>query len=189
MVNIVSIEGKRYLVDVGYGSNVPPCPIPLEHGVEFDSISPARGKLEYKNISDFTDPHQRVWVFSTQENSQAPWTEQNCFADYEFLPQDFVVMNLSTMTSPTSFFVKTVVATRTILDEEKQRAVGVMILHKNYVKQRLGGKSEILETLETEEQRVKAFDKYFRIVVSAEEQKAIRGLASELKTQRVHREI
>ena len=180
MGNIVSIGSKRYLVDVGYGSNVPPIPVALEDGVEFEAVAPTRGRLEYKNIPQYTDPNQRVWVFSIQEQKQGIWKEQYCFVDQEFLPQDFAVMNFSTMTKPTSFFVKTVVATRTILDDEGSRAVGVMILHKDYVKRRLGAATEILENLETEEQRVAALEKYFRVVLTSEEQGAIRGLASEL---------
>ena len=181
MVNIVSIGAKRYLVDVGYGSNVPPIPVALEDGgVEFEAVAPTLGRLEYKSIPQYTDPTQRVWVFSIQDQGQGGWKEQYCFVDQEFLPQDFEVMNFSTMASPTSFFVKTVVATRTILDDRGSRAVGVMILHKDYVKRRLGAVSEILENLETEEQRVAALEKYFRIILSSEEQGAIRGLGSEL---------
>ncbi len=126
----------------------------LEHGFEFEAVSPVRGRLEYKSIPDFTDPTQRIWVWSSQNDSQSPWKEQYCFAETEFLPQDYEVMNMRTMTSPTSFFVKTVVATRTILDEE-QKAYGVMILHKDYVKARLGDDTQILTTLTTEEQESK----------------------------------
>ncbi|KAH8896679.1 cysteine proteinase [Thozetella sp. PMI_491] len=181
MVNIVTIDGKRHLVDVGYGSNVPPLPVPLEHGFEFDAVLPARGKLEHRGIAEYSDPSQRLWVFSTQDDGTAPWREQTCFLDHEFLPGDFQVMNLRTMTNPTSLFVKSVVATKIILDEQAVRPVGVIILFRNYVKRRIGDKAEIIENLETEEDRVKALGTYFDIVLSAEDQRAIRGLASELR--------
>ena len=183
MVNLVNVEGKRYLVDVGFGSNGPMRPALVESGHEFTSIAPFRGRLDFKNIEQHTDPSQRIWVYSSQEKPDAEWKEMYCFADIEFFPADFGVMNLSTMTKPQSYFVQTVLAMRTILNAEAGDAEGVMILHGDYIKRRLGGKSEILETLETEEQRIKALEKHFQIVLKPEEQRAIRGLATELKSK------
>lgn len=183
MVNLVNVDGKRYLVDVGFGSNGPMRPALVESGHEFPSIAPYRGRLDFKNIEQHSDPRQRIWVYSLQENPDGEWKEMYCFAEIEFFPADFGVMNLSTMTKPQSYFVQTVLAMRTILNSETDDAEGVMILHGNYVKRRLGGQSEILQTLETEEQRIRALEGYFQIVLKPEEQRAIRGLATELKSK------
>ena len=40
MVNIVRVEGKEYLVDVGFGSNSPTFPVPLEDGFTGVNIDP-----------------------------------------------------------------------------------------------------------------------------------------------------
>lgn len=186
MVNIVTINNQRYLVDVGYGSNDPPHPIPLEHGHEFVGVAPMRGRLQYRNLEEHTDPNQRVWVYSAQENESAPWKDMYHFVETEFIPGDFEVMNLRTMTSPQSFFVQSVMCMCTVLDEQQEKAVGLLILHRDYVKRRIGSKSEIIEQLESEEQRVKALERYFGIVLSPEEQRGIRGLASELRPQGGH---
>ncbi|KAK3332848.1 hypothetical protein B0T19DRAFT_112395 [Cercophora scortea] len=183
MANIVTIDDKKYLVDVGFGSHGPPYPVLLEYGHEFMGIAPARGKLEYKSLDTHTDPDQRVWVFSSKENESEPWKERYAFVTIEFFPADFEVMNLTTMTARQSYFVQTVMCMRTILDSERVRPEGLLILHRDYVKKRVGDKSDILETLRTEEQRVKALETYFGIVLGLDEQRAIRGLASELGRQ------
>lgn len=181
MVNLVTIHGQRYLVDVGFGSNGPPNPVPLEHNHEFIGIAPMRGRLQYRNLEEHTDPSQRVWVYSAQENGDAPWKDMYHFVETEFMSGDFEVMNLRTMTTPQSFFVQSVMCMCTILNEESGKPVGLLILHRDYVKRRMGADSEIIEHLESEEQRVKALAKHFGIVLSPEEQGGIRGLASELR--------
>lgn len=187
MVNIVTINNTRYLVDVGFGSNGSVNPVPLEHNYIFSTVSPARGRLEYKSLSQHSDPNQRIWVYSTQDNEAVPWKEMYCFtADTEFFPADFEVMNLSTMTSPQSFFVQTVMCMWLLLDDSKQNPIGVLILHKDYVKRRIGDKSEIIEHFESEEDRVEALEMYFAIVLTSKEREAIRGLPSELKTRCGH---
>ncbi|KAL2158820.1 hypothetical protein VTH06DRAFT_4012 [Thermothelomyces fergusii] len=210
MVNIVTIDGQRYLVDVGYGSNGPPHPIPLRHDHEFVGVAPARGRLQHRRLEEHADPAQRVWVFSTREDDSAAavWREQYHFVETEFLPEDFEVMNLRTMTAPQSFFVQNVMCMWTLLgsagpdgvqppegeaggaggDPEAAAAgpVGLLILHRDYVKRRVGAESRIIEQLESEEQRTAALEKYFGIVLSPEEKTAIRGLASELRPRAGH---
>jgi arylamine N-acetyltransferase len=186
MVNIVTIDDQRYLVDVGFGSNGPPRPVPLIHDHEFAGIAPTRGRLQYRNLEEHTDPSQRVWVYSAQESETVPFRDMYNFVTTEFLPGDFEVMNMRTMTAPQSFFVQSVMCMGAILDDEQEHPVGLVILHRDYVKRRLGGKAEIIEKLETEEQRVQALEKYFGIVLSLEEQRGIRGLASELTPKGGH---
>lgn len=181
MVNLVSVDGQRYLVDVGFGAHGPMQPAPLVSGTEFSTISPVRGKLEYRNLSQHTDPSQRVWVYSTLGDPQAEWIERYCFTETEFFAEDFTVMNLSTMTLPTSYFVQTVLAMRAITDVAGDTVVGIWTLHKNELKQRLGDKVVTSEMLKNEEQRVGALAKYFGIVLKQREIDAIKGLASELR--------
>ncbi len=181
MVNLVTINGARHLVDVGFGSNGPPQPVPLEDGHEFVGVAPVRGRLQYRSVEEHADPNQRVWLFSAQENEGAPWRDMYHFVEIEFMPGDFEVMNLCTMSTPQSFFVQSVMCMRTILDDASETPVGLLILHRDYVKRRLGPDSEIIEQLGSEEQRVKALETYFGIVLSPEEQNGIRGLASELR--------
>jgi Arylamine N-acetyltransferase len=186
MTNLVKINNQRYVVDVGFGSNGPTKPIPLEHGYNFTTIAPARGKLMYRSLIEHSDPDQRVWVYSVQEHADALWRDMYCFVEIEFFPGDFEVMNLKTMTTPQSFFVQNVMCIKTILNEEKTEPVGWVILHRDYLKRRVGDKSEIVETFKTEDDRIGALEKYFGIVLSEGAKRAIKGLASELRPKGEH---
>ena len=183
MVNIVTINGKSYLVDVAYGSNGPYHPIPLIPDIEFEGIYPAIGRLEYKRLPQHTDPKQRAWVLATRQTEEADWHEEYSFVEIEFFPSDFEVMNLSTMTSLKSFFVQTVVATRILLSEQTGKPEGLLILNKDYVKRRVKENSKIIERLETEDERIRALKKYFFIELKPEERRAIHGMPSELKSK------
>ncbi|KAH6640215.1 arylamine N-acetyltransferase 1 [Chaetomium tenue] len=180
MVNIVTIAGQRYLVDVGFGSRGALHPVPMIDGHEFAGLAAARGRLDYRRLEEHADPNQRVWVYSVREGEDRPWRTQYHFVETEFLAADFEVMNLRTMAAPQSFFVQSVMCMWTLLDEQKESPVGLLILHRDYVKRQLGAVSEVVERFQSEEERVKALEKYFGIVLNPEEQGAIRGLASEL---------
>jgi len=180
-ISLVTIADKKYIVDVGFGTNGPSQPTPLEDGLELTQIAPATGKLEYKSLPFHTDPSQRMWVYSIKPVPPAPWLPMYAFTEVEFFSKDFEVMNLTTMTSPRSFFVQNVMCMRIILDEETKEPVGLLVMHRDYVKKRVGEKEEMLEKLETEPQRVEALKKYFDIALSPEEQASILGLASELR--------
>ncbi|KAF9870735.1 arylamine n-acetyltransferase 1 [Colletotrichum karsti] len=182
MLNLITIDGQRYMVDVGFGKGAAMIPVPLKKdgGHEFTTIAPLRGKLVYEKLDQHTDPDQRMWVYYSTDSADGPLKQRNCFTELEFFPEDFEVMNLSTMSKPTSYFVKTVLAMRTILDPETRKAIGTIVLHKDEVKRKIGDQLELLETLKTEAERVAALEKYFYIKLRPEEQKAIKGLPTEL---------
>lgn len=210
MLNLVRIEGKRYLVDVGFGAEGPCKPIPLdkkEGGIILGGIGPQELRLEWKALKRHTDPQQRVWVYSYREQKKARWQEGYCFSETEFFPSDFEVMNLWVMTKRESLFVKSVIALRFVLSEnaesiegsdEDRRAepharasdvesegepkiVGVIILHDNIVKRRIQGEVEVSVVLKSEADRIAALEKYLGIRLSEKEQSCIRDLPSELR--------
>ncbi|KLU90501.1 N-acetyltransferase [Magnaporthiopsis poae ATCC 64411] len=223
-LNLVSINGTRYMVDVGYGKGGSFSPVPLdrtaaerERGLEFEPVSGTRGRLEYKRLEAHSDPTQRIWVYSTlrspgttvaeekkeeREGEGPSWRPRYCFSELEYLPADYEVMNYHAMTHPDSYFVKTVLAVRTILQEEPRegdadtgsygqsggggvqpRAKGTIVLHKDEVKQTVYGKSVLLERLSSEEQRIRALEKYFGLVVSPEQAVCIKGRQSEIRPE------
>ena len=219
MVNLVRIDGRRYLVDAGFGGHGPCRPMPLEPetegGIVREGVAPQQLKLEYKRLPRHTDPEQRVWVYSYRERAGARWIEAYCFTELEFFADDFEVMNLDTMTRRESYFVQTVIAQRFVLEgeyardrasgrqseegdsgakdprgtgseakdgkEEGSEPVGVMILHHSLIKRRVGDEVKVLAVLESEADRVAALQRYFGITLSAEEQKGIMDLPTELR--------
>jgi arylamine N-acetyltransferase len=92
MVNIVTVDGKRYMVDVGFGSNGPTHPALVDGEVSV-GIAPEELRLLWTSIAQNTDPTQKLWVFQHRNDSQSPWQDAYCFTDLEFLPVDYEVMN------------------------------------------------------------------------------------------------
>ncbi|GKT50697.1 arylamine N-acetyltransferase 2 [Colletotrichum spaethianum] len=182
MLNLVTIDDQRYVVDVGFGKGATMVPVPLhkDSGFEFTTIAPLRGKLVYEKLEQNTDPDQRMWVYSSTDTADGPFRQRNCFTEQEFFPEDFEIMNYAVMKKPTSYFVKTVLCMRTIMNPETKKAEGTIVLHKDEVKRKIGDKVELLETLKNEEERVKAIEKYFFIALTPAEQKAIKGMPQEL---------
>ena len=90
-------------------------------------------------------------------------------------------MNLSTMTTPQSFFVQVVLCVKTLLNKDSKDAEGVLTLFQNEVKRRMCGTKEVVETLRSEADRVSALEKWFGIVLTEEERRGIIGLVTELK--------
>ncbi|KAJ3488681.1 hypothetical protein NLG97_g6152 [Lecanicillium saksenae] len=191
MVNIVTISGQKYLVDVGYGANGCFQPVPLlADGCEFTIFPPRRGKLEYRRLAQNTENSQRIWVYSTLEADGKDWKEQYCFLETEFFPEDFEMMNYVTSKHPTTFFIQNVFAMTIVLANDKGNSqsnhesdcsiIGVLTLFNNVVRRRIGTEVEVLETLNNENDRVAALKKYFSIHLTGREQRAIRGYANEL---------
>ncbi|ROT38382.1 acetyltransferase-like protein [Sodiomyces alkalinus F11] len=181
MVNIVTVDNQRYLVDVGYGRGGPMRPVPLVSGSEFDQIAPARGRLLYTSLPEHSDPSQRVWLYSTAEpGAGGEFKPQYCFVDVELFPADYEVMNFSTMTARTSLFVQYVLAVRAVLDEEKNEVIGLVTLFGDSLKKRVRDKVELEEKLGSEAQRIEALEKWFGLVLSEKEKSAIKGTAVEI---------
>lgn len=178
MVNIVTIDANKYLVDVGFGSNGPTHPMPLVDGKISDGIQPQSLRLLWTNIPENTDPSQRLWVYQYRKNDDSPWIFAYCFTELEFLPQDYEIMNYATSTLRTSFFTYMVVCTKTILEGEE--VIGILILVGNVIKRRVKGKTEVLMTCETERQRVEGLRKWFGISLTDAEQQGIMGTVTQL---------
>lgn len=128
-----------------------------------------------------TDASQRTWVFSHRESDDAAWIPGYSFTEIEFFPEDFEVMNLSTMSLPQSFFTQALICVRAFLSEENGELEGFLILFHNEVKRRKGGTTEVIQTLKNEKKRVKALKDWFGIVLTEGEQKGIRGFVTELR--------
>ncbi|CCF34326.1 N-acetyltransferase [Colletotrichum higginsianum] len=182
MLNLVTVDGQRYMVDVGFGKGAAMVPVPLrrDSSPEFTTIAPLRGRLVYERLEQNTDAAQRMWVYYSTDSADGPFRQRNCFTEQEFFPEDFEVMNWAVMSRPTSYFVKTVLCMRTILNPDTMRAEGTVVLHKDEVKRKIGDRVEVLETLKNEADRVRAIEKYFFIALTPAEQKAIRGMPQEL---------
>jgi arylamine N-acetyltransferase len=181
MVNIVSVGDTRYLVDVGFGAACPTRPLPLNSSeIIYDGVKPQQIHLESKRLPFHTDSEQRAFVYSHRASETELWVEAYSVVPVECHRADFEVLNLSTMASPNSFFVKMVLAQRIFLDAQGEPE-GLMILLGDQVKRKIRSVEEEIQVLRNETERIVALEKYFQVVLSEKQKAAIRGHWSELK--------
>lgn len=200
MVNLVTMEGRTFLVDVGFGSLGPTGPMELVggRGREVVNVPPAqRSRLRWGRIGDtVAGAGQELWVYEVclgqrgdgdgdGAEEEEEWKEAYCFSTTEFLPRDFEVMSFFTSQSPTSWFTHMVVCSRMILgwegEEGEKVIVGDVTLFNDEIKKRVAGKSEPLAVITTEKERVAALKEFLGIGLSTAEQEGIRGMQSEIK--------
>jgi arylamine N-acetyltransferase len=181
MVNLVTISGQRYLVDVGFGRGGPVVPLPLIPNHETAGWGTQRLKLEHRAVAQHTDRSQRLWVYSNRADDEASWTACYAFSELEFFPADFRVMNLSTMMPRTSWFTQQVTCCCFLTDADGKEVKGIAILFANRVRRMITGQPETVEELESEAHRLLALEEWFGIRLDAAERRGIRGLSSELK--------
>jgi len=180
MLIIVTVCGRKYMVDVGFGTSGAVQPVLLEDGNIVQNVPTSQGRLVYRPIAENTDSSQSLWSFEVQNSPESSWVPQYCFTEVEFLPQDFSVMNLSTSQSRKSWFTQKFVLTKVILDKERERAAGNLTLSHDELKQRLNGRTDTLETCRTEQQRVMVLEEHFGVKLRPDEIRGIQGLPSEI---------
>ncbi|KAJ5589795.1 hypothetical protein N7450_003767 [Penicillium hetheringtonii] len=181
MALIVMIEGIKYMVDVGFGTNCATAPLPLQEGALATRIAPSEMRLIKDSLVECTDKSQKVWIYQVRHNPESEWLSMTCFYDMEFLPQDFELMNFATSQKRTSWFTQSFVCTRMILDAAGEEIIGQYILAGRDIKRRLHGQTEHVQALGKEEDRVKGLAEFFDMNLRANEIQGIRGMTSEIK--------
>lgn len=182
MVNLVTIEGRRYLVDVGFGGNGPTEPVLLEDGREVAwGVTDDMVRVIYTRLKQFTDPGSWVWVLQHKKADNTAWDDIYAFTEMEFLAEDFEVMNYRSTRDSKSWFTQKVVCVKTVLDDDEDDVAGVILLTDGKVKRRIRGKNHHLEDCKTELARVDVLKKYFGVLLTEEERVGISGMVTELK--------
>ena len=108
------------------------------------------------------------------------WVNTYAFTELEFLPQDYEMMNFWTSKSFKTFFNWKIMVVRYLLDEEGE-LIGRVTLVGQEVKRKIRSDSEVVQVCETEEERVKALEEFFGIVLREEEKRGILGTITALK--------
>ncbi|KAJ6022716.1 cysteine proteinase [Penicillium canescens] len=178
MVNIATIGDQKYLIDVGFGSNVPHKHIPLIQNYEFHNNGDLHGRVIYGPITQHTRMGQQLWQYEIRIGDSA-WTPAYCFAGREFLPKDFTIMNYFMSTNRASWFTFHVVCVRMLLDEEGEKVVGDLTLLNDTIERHFGATPEVLQSSTSDEERVAALEKYFQITISEMDKESIRHTISE----------
>ncbi|BCS24571.1 arylamine N-acetyltransferase family protein [Aspergillus puulaauensis] len=181
MVIIVTVDNKKYMVDVGFGNNVPTRPLPLEENTTTVNIAPTDMRLVKEALPEAVDKSQKFWIYQIRFDPESNWAPLYAFSEVEFLPQDFGVLNFATNKLPSSWFTQKVVTVQHILDAAGSDIEGLYIMAGKEVKVRTNGKTEVVQELQNEEDRVGALEKWFGIKLLDYEAAGIQGLGSELR--------
>ena len=185
MINIVTLlDGRKYMIDVGFGGNGPVRPLLLDssqtlEGGTVQGISPAEMRLVHENIPENEDRNQRLWSYQHRKDPQAEWVSKYCFTELEFLPADYEIMNFWTSQSPKTLFKQQVLAVKMLM--EHGELVGTVMLVDAEVKKRVRGQTEYVMTCRTESERVQALEELFGIRLEGDERRGIRGMFTALR--------
>lgn len=173
MTVVTTIDSQKYIVDVGFGGDMPLQVMPMiPH--EFSMPLNRSGKLEHRPLFFNTVPGQDLWVYSVKDWASNEWKEQYALSEMELIQKDYELMNHFTSTSPDTIFTKSIVAARTVL--EGDQVVCMYTLYQDTLRRRNndGSKDEVAK-FTTETERVGALEKYFGVMLSDEDQQAIQG--------------
>lgn len=181
MVNIITIEDHKYMVDVGFGGNGATAPLLLKHNVVQERISPGQMGLVQSNIAEHTDPSQRLWIYQVRHAIDKDWEPTYCFTETEFLPQDYELMNFWTSQNRRSFFTYSILMAKMIMSEDGRLIGTVTLSDGREAKKRIG--SEVVETrvCKSEQERLQLLKDWFDTRLTEEEKRGILGTVTELK--------
>ena len=179
MVNLVIIDGIKYHVDVGFGSQGSTAPSPLEEGVIIQNVPTSASRLVHRPLPQNIDQTQKFWILELRDDPGSAWRPAYCFSEMEFVPEDFLPMNNYTSTNRTSMFTYRLFLQLILMDEDDE-PIGNLVLMGNQVSKRLGGKNEVVDTFQSEPERIRGLEKWFRIKLEPEEIRGIHGMVSAL---------
>lgn len=178
MAILVLIDGERFLIDVGCGVDSPVTPLLLTSGQMAVGLTDQELKVEFKKLAP-TAMGSPVWIYSMRYGVDAPWQEIYAFADAEFLPSDFDVLNYYTLNA--SPFTRLVIV-QTVFFAEDGRS-GTRLLVNDRFRECISNKEETSVMLKTEDERVQAFKDHFGITLSQDELDAMKDSPHRLPDQ------
>lgn len=186
------IEGKKYFCDVGFGSPGPTFPVPLEEGYSqmntgekghvASSMKVARGHIANNTGRE---PEQLLWQYWVKygraEDHSKDWIPCYCFAETEFFPYDYDIMNCWISTDRKSPFVNRVICQKFVMADDGESLVGDITLNDTNIKERRLGKSSVLAEIKSERDRTEALEKHMGVILSEPEKAGILGFPTMIR--------
>jgi arylamine N-acetyltransferase len=173
------------MVDVAFGGDGATKPLPLVPGVITPNIGTQELRLVQDNIPFQVDTSRKLWIYQYRNSSEMEWNSFYSFAELEFLHNDFEVMNWFTSTSPQSFQTYTALVVKFLrtkwTEEDDSRIHGKVMLVNGDIKMNEGGRTRLVQSCRTEDERVAALQEFFSITLTEGERLGIKGHVSELK--------
>lgn len=191
-INLLVIEGKKYWVDVGFGSAGPTFPVPVEEGFESVNVGvEGRVAMTMRVVRDHIANNtghmeeQKLWQYQVKYGVGADesknWIPCYCFCETEYFPRDFDVVNAWISTSRQSMFVNKIICQKYVMSEDGEDLIGDITLNDGNIKERRYGQSKLLTEIKSEKDRTDALEKYLGVILSEPEKTGILGFPSMIK--------
>ncbi|KAK6358272.1 N-terminal acetyltransferase [Orbilia blumenaviensis] len=169
-------DGKIYLVDVGYGGASIVKPMELVEGTVIDGVGEEQHRLIKATVPE-ARRKELHWLVQHKLSADEEWTDLYMFFEVEAILDDCVIWSNWSSTQESLFRSNILVA---MVIREGNEPVGKYTLWNGIVRKKYQTELQYFP-LETEEDRVKAFNKYFGIELSEEDANAIKGREPELR--------
>lgn len=192
LVNIVTLSNShKFSLDIGFGGDGPTAPIRLIHNHTQTNL----GAQEVRLTRDWI-PAQlsrteetKLWVYQYRNAAAGVWNSFYAFGEAEAMEGDFEHLNWYTASHPQSFQTFRCLVVKFLRrwksgvegEGEEQEVYGKRMLVNGVVKENLGGRTKVVEDCKTEEERVRALEKWFGIKLTEGERRAVSGWGTELK--------
>lgn len=175
------------MVDVGFGGDGATAPIPLVEGY----VTCNMGSQDVRLVRDHI-PQQvarssetKLWIYQYRNRPDLPWNSFYAFAEFEFLPPDFEIMNWYTGSNPESAQTFTVLVVSFLKRANAdapggQEVYGKRMLVDGTVKENLGGRTHVVQQCNTEYERTEALRTIFGITLTEAERSSIVGTTTDL---------
>jgi arylamine N-acetyltransferase len=170
------------MVDPSFGGDGATKPLPLVDGVVVPNIGTQELRLHYGHPPFITDKSQpKYWIYQYRNGKDKDWNSFYCFPELEFTVADYHVMEYYTGAHPESFQTFTMLIVKFLKKTNEDEVYGKIMLVNGDVKLNEGGKTRVVQTCKTEEERIKALKEWFEIELTEEERCGISGRPTELK--------
>jgi len=162
------------LVDTGFGGTGLIGPIELKDGATLDGPASEEHRILKGHPPNASTLGPTSWIVEWRGRDE-PWRALFQFSEAEHYPNDYDALSFAFCGRPQGCgpFWTDVMCMRPFRAEDG--TIGRMTMVKGSIKKRLNGKSEVVEEVSTEQQRVAALKKYFDILISEEEFEFMRG--------------
>ncbi|KZO90716.1 cysteine proteinase [Calocera viscosa TUFC12733] len=172
------------VVDTGFGGTGLIGPIELKHGATLEGPASEEHRILNGLPPTAATSDQVGWTVEWR-GADEPWRPLFQFSEAELYPNDYEALSFAFCGRPSGCGAMwhEVMCMRPF--KESDGTIGRMTMYKGLVKKRLNGKSEAIEEIKTEQQRVEALRKYFNVLISEEEMAFIRGRPAALPHEEV----
>lgn len=152
-------------------------PLPLEDGRIHQNLGTQEIRLTRDWISTQTHKteNSKLWTYQYRNQPTQPWSAFYAFPELEFMPLDWGVLNHWMNTHPDSNHIQNLLAVKFLRREDENHIHGKVMLANNLVRRNLGGRTENIQVLSTEKDRVDALEHWFGITLTDDEKKGIHG--------------